>query len=42
MKIKAWFNYWFNWLFGRDVLEAINNGATYEEVDAIAGTEVRK
>lgn len=28
--------YWFNWLFDRKVLEAINDGCTYDEVDKIA------
>lgn len=31
--------YWFNWLFSKKVLEAINNGLTYEEVDRIAKGE---
>lgn len=29
-------NYWFNWLFSKKVLDAINEGRTYEEVDEIA------
>ena len=28
-----------NWLFSREVREAINNGASYEEVKAIAHKE---
>lgn len=35
-KIIAKFKYWFNWIFGKKVLEAINNGSTYEEVEEIA------
>ena len=31
--------YVFNWLFADNVLEAINNGATYEEVKRIAKGE---
>lgn len=31
--------YWFNWLFSRKVLEAINQGLSYEEVDKIAREE---
>lgn len=33
---------WITWLFSDDVREAINNGATYEEVKAIVDAEVRK
>lgn len=35
-RILAKINYWFNWLFSEKVLEAINEGKTYEEVDEIA------
>lgn len=28
-----------NWLFSREVLEAINNGSSYEEVKSIAEKE---
>ena len=35
-KIRNWLNYWFNWLFSKKVLEAINDGCTYDEVDRIA------
>lgn len=35
-KFFAKLNYWFNWLFSKKVLEAINDGLTYEEVDEIA------
>ena len=31
--------YLLNWLFADNVLEAINNGATYEEVERIAKGE---
>lgn len=31
---------WITWLFSADVREAINNGATYEEVQAIVDKEV--
>lgn len=37
-KIKEW----ITWLFSADVRAAINNGATYKEVEAIVDTEVRK
>lgn len=37
--MKARFIYWFNWIFSKKVLEAINNGATYEEVERIAKGE---
>ena len=30
------FNDWFNWLFSAKVLDAINAGLPYEEVDRIA------
>ena len=33
---------WITWLFSADVREDINNGATYEEVQAIVESEVRK
>lgn len=33
---------WITWLFSADVREAINEGATYEEVKAIVDAEVRK
>lgn len=32
-------NYWFNWLFSSKVLDAINAGLPYEEVDRIARSE---
>lgn len=35
-KIFAKLNYWINWLFSKKVLNAINAGLTYEEVDKIA------
>lgn len=35
-KLLAKLNYWFNWLFSTKVLDAINEGRTYEEVDEIA------
>ena len=31
--------YLINWLFAREVLDAINNGASYEEVEQIAHRE---
>lgn len=37
-KIKEW----FVWLFSRKVGEAINSGASYEEVCAIVREEVEK
>lgn len=33
---------WITWLFSADVREAINNGATYEEVQAIVESEVQR
>lgn len=39
MKLLTKINYWLNWLFSPKVLEAINNGATYDEVDRIAKGE---
>lgn len=38
-KFFAKLNYWFTWLFSRNVLNAINEGQTYEEVDEIARKE---
>lgn len=35
-KIKEW----FVWLTSRKVMDAINNGATYEEVEMIVKQEV--
>jgi len=35
-KIKEW----FVWLTSRKVIDAINNGATYEEVEEIVKQEV--
>lgn len=35
-KIASLILYWINWLCSREVLTAINSGATYDEVDAIA------
>lgn len=35
-KIASLTLYWINWLCSREVLAAINSGATYDEVDAIA------
>lgn len=35
-KIKEW----FVWLTSRKVMDAINNGATYEEVEEIVKQEV--
>jgi hypothetical protein len=32
---------WITWLFSRNVLDAINNGATYEEVEQIVDKEAR-
>ena len=39
MKILNTITYYLNWLFNPKVLEAINNGSTYEEVDRIAKGE---
>lgn len=36
MNIIKTIKYWFAWLFSRRVLDAINDGLTYEEVDKIA------
>ncbi len=41
-KITFKFNYWFAWLCSKKVLEAINDGRPYEEVDAIARQEADK
>lgn len=38
-KLIKKFNYWFNWLFSGKVLDAINAGLPYEEVDSIARGE---
>ena len=35
-KIASLILYYINWLCSREVLAAINSGATYDEVDAIA------
>lgn len=37
-KIKEW----FVWLMSRKVMDAINNGATYEEVEEIVKQEVHR
>lgn len=34
--------YWFAWIFSENVLKAINDGLTYEEVDAIARREANR
>lgn len=39
MKILNTLTYYLNWLFSRKILEAINNGLTYEEVERIAKGE---
>lgn len=39
MKILTTLTYYLNWLFNPKVLEAINNGLSYEEVDRIAKGE---
>lgn len=39
MKILTTLTYYLNWLFSPKVLEAINNGLTYEEVKRIAKGE---
>lgn len=41
-KIIAKLNYWFAWLYSKKVLNAINDGLTYDEVDAIARQEASK
>lgn len=33
---------WITWLFSADVREAINNGATYEEIAEIVESEVSR
>lgn len=38
-KLVKKFNYWFNWLFSAKVLDAINAGLPFEEVDRIAREE---
>lgn len=42
MKVIVKVKEWITWLFSADVREAINNGATYEEVQEIVDAEVRK
>lgn len=39
MKLFAKIKYWCAWLFSKKVLGAINDGLSYEEVDAIARSE---
>lgn len=38
-KIGKKLNYWFNWFCSKKVLDAINAGLPYEEVDRIARGE---
>lgn len=42
MKVIVKVKEWITWLFSASVREAINNGASYEEVEAIVDAEVRK
>jgi hypothetical protein len=39
MKLLNYLEYLLNWLFNPKILEAINTGATYEEVERIAKGE---
>ena len=41
-KLLRKLNEWFTWLTSDKVLEAINNGATYEQVEAIVEEEMRR
>lgn len=42
MKLFAKIKYLCAWFFSKKVLDAINDGLTYEEVDAIARSEADK
>ncbi len=42
MKIFKKIKEWFIWLFSKKVGEAINDGATYEEVQAIVQEKMKK
>ena len=39
MKAIRWIKKQIAWFFGKNVLDAINNGATYDEVEAIVDKE---
>lgn len=41
-KLLRKLNEWFTWLTSPKVLDAINNGATYEQVEAIVEEEMRR
>ena len=41
-KIKRWFDKQIIWFFNRRVLDAIDSGATYEEVCKIVEEEMNK
>lgn len=41
-KILKWFKREFVWMTSKNVLDAINRGATYEEIEAIVEEEVNK
>ena len=41
MKAIRWIKKQIAWFFSKNVLDAINNGATYDEVEAIAEEEAR-
>ena len=41
-KIKKSMQEWFCWLFCSEVLDAINAGCTYDEVQAVVGACVQK
>lgn len=35
-KVIGIIKYWYMWTFSKEVLDAINNGAEYDEVERIA------
>lgn len=41
-KICRWFKREFTWMTSQKVLDAINSGASYEEVEAIVEEEMKK
>ena len=41
-KIKEWLKETYIWFFSKRVTQAINNGATYEEVCKIVEEEMKK
>lgn len=42
MKVFAIIKEWITWLFSADVREAINRGASYEEVEQIVAKEMER